>query len=181
MQGLGHGYGCGCPCELGSYPRTALFSFATVSDEQLDRELRTSAREDGVYAAQVSAAALCITESCLLPRLPGRARDSSEVCRVPYDAWSRLKKTWPSQRLQALIGSLKRGNATRSSSQNLVQDSLASPTPAAAASPGNLSPQRLCSLTWLGALAASTTRSRASWSVPRPRPSLHVSDRLAQR
>ena len=49
--------------ELGSYPRTALFSFATVSDEQLDRELRTSAREDGVYAAQVSAAALCITES----------------------------------------------------------------------------------------------------------------------
>ena len=104
------------PCELGSYPHTALLGqlsltqfCATVSDEQLDRELREarrhrrSAREDGVLLPKVSAAAAlcgphgsCGEQSCC-PGFQGMGCDFSEVWLIPYDAWSRVERLGLSQ------------------------------------------------------------------------------------
>ena len=77
-----------------------------MSDEQLDRELRTSAREDGVYAAQVSAAALCITESRsakLCSSFQG-VLETSQWCDVSRTTRGfGLKDKASSQRLHAAI------------------------------------------------------------------------------
>ena len=117
---------CGCPrdecvasgASVGSYPHTQPFwgsypslRFATVSDEQLDRELRKRLVGTGEAHARtafllpkVSAAALCITESrsaFCCPGFQGMARDFSEVCRVPYGAWS-WSRDLASQSLEGL-------------------------------------------------------------------------------
>lgn len=99
----------------GSYPS---LSFATVSDEQLDRELRKrlvgtgEAREDGVLLPKVSAARRAVHHGEPARKLVARAsRACSRLLRGVYDGWSWAERLSPCEEAaaSAAFGMLQNG------------------------------------------------------------------------